>query len=413
MTTTKNVAVAAEQKTVPVPLLDLKAQYASIRDELREAIDRVADSQHFILGPEVEALEKEVAEYSQCQFGIGMSSGSDALLVALMAIDLKSGDEVISTPYTFFATAGAVARLGGKSVFVDIDPTTYNIDAAAIEAAVTDRTRAIIPVHLYGQMADMDPIMDVAARHNLIVIEDAAQAIGAEYKGRRAGSIGHLACFSFFPSKNLGGFGDGGMITTNDATLADRVKLLRNHGYRPKYYNKVVGGNFRLDAIQAAILRVKLKYLDGWTEARQRNAARYRDLFEQAELAIRPATLAELRNGAHTDGKSRLDGTAGVVLPAEEPDGRHIYNQFVIRSGRRDELIAFLKTRKIGTEIYYPVPMHMQECFADLGHGAGDFPESESAAAETLALPIYPELTDEMMASVVQSIADFHAGRAA
>jgi dTDP-4-amino-4,6-dideoxygalactose transaminase len=411
MTTTNNVAVAAEQKTVPVPLLDLKAQYATIRDQLREAIDRVADSQHFILGPEVEALEKEVAEYSQCEFGIGMSSGSDALLVALMAIDLKPGDEVITTPYTFFATAGAVARLGGKSVFVDIDPTTYNIEAAAIEAAVTDRTRAIIPVHLYGQMAGMDPIMEVAARHNLIVIEDAAQAIGAEYKGRRAGSIGHLACFSFFPSKNLGGFGDGGMITTNDAALADRVKLLRNHGYRPKYYNKVVGGNFRLDAIQAAILRVKLKYLDGWTEARQRNAARYRDLFAQAELAIGPNTLAGLRNGA--DGKSPLDRTAGVVLPTEQPDGRHIYNQFVIRSGRRDELIAFLKARKIGTEIYYPVPMHLQECFADLGYGAGDFTESESAAAETLALPIYPELTDEMMSSVVQSIADFHAGRAA
>jgi dTDP-4-amino-4,6-dideoxygalactose transaminase len=413
MTTTKNVAVAAEQKTVPVPLLDLKAQYASIRDEVREAIDRVADSQHFILGPEVEALEKEVAEYSQCQFGIGVSSGSDALLVALMAIDLKPGDEVITTPYTFFATAGAVARLGGESVFVDIDPLTYNIDPKAIEAAVTERTRAIIPVHLYGQMADMDPIMEIAARHNLIVIEDAAQAIGAEYKGRRAGSIGHLSCFSFFPSKNLGGFGDGGMVTTNDPELADRVKLLRNHGYRPKYYNKVVGGNFRLDAIQAAILRVKLKYLDGWTEARQRNAAQYRDLFEQAELAIRPNTLAELRNDAYTNGKSPLDGTAGVVLPREQPEGRHIYNQFVLRSGRRDELMAFLKTRKIGTEIYYPVPMHLQECFADLNYHAGDFPLSESAAAETLALPIYPELTREMITTVVEAIADFHHLRTA
>ena len=413
MTTTKNVAVAAEQKIVPVPLLDLKAQYASIRDEVREAIDRVADSQHFILGPEVEALEKEVAEYSQCQFGIGVSSGSDALLVALMAIDLKPGDEVITTPYTFFATAGAVARLGGESVFVDIDPLTYNIDPAAIEAAVTERTRAIIPVHLYGQMADMDPIMEIAARHNLIVIEDAAQAIGAEYKGRRAGSIGHLSCFSFFPSKNLGGFGDGGMVTTNDPELADRVKLLRNHGYRPKYYNKVVGGNFRLDAIQAAILRVKLKYLDHWTEARQRNAARYRDLFEQAELAIRPNTLAELRHGASINGKSPLDGTAGVVLPTEQPDGRHIYNQFVLRSGRRDELMAFLKTRKIGTEIYYPVPMHLQECFADLNYHAGDFPLSESAAAETLALPIYPELTREMITTVVEAIADFHHLRTA
>jgi dTDP-4-amino-4,6-dideoxygalactose transaminase len=395
---------------MPVPLLDLKAQYATIRAEVREAIDRVADSQHFILGPEVEALEKEVAEYSQCQFGIGVSSGSDALLVALMAIDLKPGDEVITTPYTFFATAGAVARLGGKSVFVDIDPATYNIDPAALEAAVTDRTRAIIPVHLYGQMADMDPIMEVAARHNLIVIEDAAQAIGSEYRGRRAGSIGHLACFSFFPSKNLGGFGDGGMITTNDPELADRVKLLRNHGYRPKYYNKVVGGNFRLDAIQAAVLRVKLRYLDGWTDARQRNAARYRELFEQAELSIRPDTLAELRNEARANGGSPLDRAAGVVLPQEKADARHIYNQFIVRSGRRDELITFLKARQIGTEIYYPVPMHLQECFADLGYGSGDFPESENAAAETLALPIYPELTDEMIATVVQSIADFHAG---
>jgi dTDP-4-amino-4,6-dideoxygalactose transaminase len=411
MTTSKNSAVAVEPRTMPVPLLDLKAQYATIRAEVREAIDRVADSQHFILGPEVEALEKEVAEYSQCQFGIGVSSGSDALLVALMAIDLKPGDEVITTPYTFFATAGAVARLGGKSVFVDIDPATYNIDPAALEAAVTDRTRAIIPVHLYGQMADMDPIMEVAARHNLIVIEDAAQAIGSEHRGRRAGSIGHLACFSFFPSKNLGGFGDGGMVTTNDPELADCVKLLRNHGYRPKYYNKVVGGNFRLDAIQAAVLRVKLRYLDGWTDARQRNAARYRELFEQAELSIRPDTLAELRNEARANGGSPLDRAAGVVLPQEKADARHIYNQFVVRSGRRDELIAFLKARQIGTEIYYPVPMHLQECFADLGYAAGDFPESESAAAETLALPIYPELTDEMMASVVQSIADFHAGR--
>ena len=410
MTTTKNVAAAAEQKTLPVPLLDLKAQYTRIRDEIREAIDRVADSQHFILGPEVEALEKEVAEYSQCQFGIGVSSGSDALLVALMAIDLKPGDEVITTPYTFFATAGAVARLGGKSVFVDIDPLTYNVDPAAIEAAVTERTRAIIPVHLYGQMADMDPIMEIAARHNLIVIEDAAQAIGAEYNGRRAGSIGHLSCFSFFPSKNLGGFGDGGMVTTNDPELADRVKLLRNHGYRPKYYNKVVGGNFRLDAIQAAILRVKLKYLDGWTEARQRNAERYRELFEQAELSIRPNTFVELREGARTDGHSALGEAAGVVLPTEASGGRHIYNQFVIRSGRRDELMAFLKTRKIGTEIYYPVPMHLQECFADLGYGEGDFPESEGAAAETLALPIYPELTDEMLASVVNTVAEFYAG---
>jgi dTDP-4-amino-4,6-dideoxygalactose transaminase len=398
MPDSESTTAPARSAAVPVPLLDLKAQYAAIRDELREAVDRVAESQHFILGPEVEALEREVAEYSQCAHGVGVSSGTDALLVALMAIDLKPGDEVITTPYTFFATAGAVSRLGGVPVFVDIDPVTYNIDPAKIERAVTPRTRAIIPVHLYGQMADMDPVMEVAERHRLVVIEDAAQAIGSEYKGRRAGSIGHFGCFSFFPSKNLGGFGDGGMVTANDADLADRVKLLRNHGYRPKYYNKVVGGNFRLDAIQAAVLRVKLKYLDEWTEARRRNAARYRDLFGDAGLAVAPDSPEA----------ASLDAARGVVLPTEAADVRHIYNQFVIRSGRRDALANYLKDRKIGTEIYYPVPMHLQECFASLGHAAGDFPESERAAAETLALPIYPELTEEMVGAVTEAVADFY-----
>ncbi|MCX7669415.1 MAG: DegT/DnrJ/EryC1/StrS family aminotransferase, partial [Anaerolineae bacterium] len=277
-----------------IPLLDLKAQYAPIREEIRAAIDRVADAQHFIGGPEVEALEREVAAYSQAQFGIGVSSGTDALLVALMAIDLRPGDEVITTPYTFFATAGCIYRLGARPVFVDIDPRTYNIEPTHIEAAITDRTRAIIPVHLFGQMADMDPIMDIARRHDLIVIEDAAQAIGAEYKGRRAGSIGHFGCFSFFPSKNLGAFGDGGMITTNDPALAHQARLLRNHGAEPKYYHKVVGGNFRLDALQAAILRVKLKYLDGWTAARQRNAGRYRRLFVEAGLAEKTADGSQM-----------------------------------------------------------------------------------------------------------------------
>ena len=392
MPNTESSTVAAQTISQPVPLLDLKAQYATIRDELREAMDRVAESQHFILGPEVEALEKEVAAYSQCEFGIGVSSGSDALLVTLMAIDLKPGEEVVTTPYTFFATAGAIARLGGKPVFVDIDPLTYNIDPAAIEAAITERTRAIMPVHLYGQMADMAPIMEIAKRHDLYVIEDAAQAIGAEQGGKRAGSIGHFGCFSFFPSKNLGGFGDGGLVTANDPRLAQQVKLLRNHGYSPKYYNKVVGGNFRLDAIQAAVLRVKLKYLDQWTEARQHNAARYRALFEEAGIALNPATA----NGE------------GVVLPVEAAGGRHIYNQFIIRSARRDELMAHLKAHKIGTEIYYPVPMHLQECFANLGHNAGEFPLSEAAANETLALPIYPELSEEMLVTVVKAIADFY-----
>jgi dTDP-4-amino-4,6-dideoxygalactose transaminase len=364
-----------------VPLLDLKAQYATIREEVQAAMDRVVESQYFILGPEVDALEQEIAAYSHCRYGIGVSSGTDALLVALMALDIGPDDEVITTPYTFFATAGSIARLGAKPVFVDIDPQTYNINPSAIEGAITSRTRAIMPVHLFGQMADMDPVMEVAQRHGLPVIEDAAQAIGAEYKGRRAGSIGHLGCFSFFPSKNLGGFGDGGMVVTNDEALARKVRLLRGHGAQPKYYHKVVGGNFRLDAIQAAILRVKLKYLDAWTEARQRNAARYRQLFTEA-------------------------GTP-VGLPWDAGYGRHIYNQFIIRSDRRDALMAFLKTKQIGTEIYYPVPMHLQECFAGIGYKAGDFPASEAAALETLALPIYPELTQPHIRAVAANVREF------
>ena len=368
-------------QTISVPLLDLKAQYATIRDEVRAAIDRVADSQYFIGGPEVEGLEHEVAEYSQCQFGIGVSSGTDALIVSLMAIGIQGGDEVITTPYSFFATAGCIVRVGARPVFVDIDPATFNIDPAGIAAAITDRTRAIIPVHLYGQMADMDPIMEVANQHGLYVIEDAAQAIGSEYRGRRAGAIGHLGCFSFFPSKNLGGFGDGGMVTSNDPDLAHRVRLLRNHGAEPKYYHKIIGGNFRLDALQAAVLRVKLKYLDDWSAGRQRNAATYRRLFAET-------------------------GIADLVMPVELPDRRHIYNQFVIRSSRRDAVMARLKEHKIGHEIYYPAPLHLQECFADLGYRAGDLPASERAAHETLALPIYPELTEAMQTGVVAVIAE-------
>ena len=403
--------VDEKPKRQPVPLLDLKGQYSAIREEVRAGIDRVADSQQFILGPEVEALEKEIADYSQCVFAIGVSSGSDALLVALMAIDLKLGDEVITTPYSFFATSGAIARLGAKPVFVDIDPLTFNIDPAKIEAAITVRTRAIIPVHLYGQVADMDAIMEIANRHKLYVIEDAAQAIGAEYQGRRAGSIGHFGCFSFYPSKNLGGFGDGGMVTTNDSELADRARLLRNHGETPKYYSRVIGGNFRLDAIQAAVLRIKLKYLDQWTKARQRNAALYRDLFAEAELGIRPESLAHLQTDVNSNGAaSALSEMRGVVLPTEAANRRHVYNQFVIRSGQRDALMAFLKERQIGTEIYYPVPAHLQECFVDGGGKVGDFPISECAAEETLALPIYPELTEDMLSTVVSAIADFYQG---
>jgi dTDP-4-amino-4,6-dideoxygalactose transaminase len=363
----------------PVPLLDLRAQYATIRDEIRAAIDTVVESQHFILGPEVEALEREVAAYVGCAFGVGVSSGTDALLAALMAINLRPGDEVITTPYSFFATAGAVARLGVRPVFVDIEPRTYNLDPERVAAAVTARTRAIIPVHLYGQMAELGPVLELAERRGLYVIEDAAQAIGAEDDGRRAGSLGQMGCFSFFPSKNLGGFGDGGMVTTNDPALADRLLLLRSHGARPKYHHAIVGGNFRLDAIQAAVLRVKLRYLDGWTAARQRNAALYRHLL----------------------------ATAGdpVATPAERPGVRHIYNQFVVRTGRRDELMAHLRKRGIGHEVYYPVPLHLQACFADLGYAPGAMPESEAAARETLALPIYPELSAEQIAVVVEAVA--------
>lgn len=398
---------------IPVPLLDLKAQYATIRDEIRVSIDRVLESQNFILGPEVEALEGEVAAYSQCAFGIGVSSGTDALLVSMMAIGIGPGDEVITTPYTFFATAGVIERLRATPVFVDVDPRTYNMDPGGIERAISSRTRAIIPVHLFGQMADIDPIVDLARRHDLYVIEDAAQAIGSEYNGRRASAIGDLGCFSFFPSKNLGGVGDGGMVTINNPDLADRVRLLRNHGYRPKYYNKIVGGNFRLDALQAAVLRVKLKYLDGWTAARQNHAATYRNLFEEAGV-IQPTGSAGCVDSGYHPGEE--DGNrdhqaasgSGIVLPVELSNRRHIYNQFVIRSGHRDQLLNFLKDRGIGCEIYYPVPLHLQECFAKLGYRSGQFPASERAAGESLALPIYPELTDEMLSSVVGTIGDFY-----
>jgi len=357
-----------------VPLLDLKIQYSAIRDEIREALDRVVESQYFILGPEVEALEKEVAEYSQCRFAVGLSSGTDALLAALMAFNIGPGDEVLTTSYSFFATAGVIARLGATPVFVDIEPETFNMDPSLIEAAVTTRTRAIIPVHLYGQMADMDAILAIGRKHGIPIIEDAAQAIGAELNGRRAGSLGEIGCLSFFPSKNLGGFGDGGMAITNGAELADRLVMLRNHGFRTRYHNEILGGNFRLDAIQAAVLRVKLKYLDRWTEGRQRNAALYREHIRCADL------------------------------PVERPRRRHIYNQFVIRSSRRDELIAHLKQNEIASEVYYPLPLHLQKCFSGLGYKKGNLPVSEQSAETTLALPIYPELSAEMIRYVSAAI---------
>lgn len=376
-------------RPVEVPLLDLKPQYRSLRAELDAAVAAVIESQWFILGPEVSGLEQEIADYTGVAHGVGMSSGTDALLAALMVYGLGPGDEVIVPSYTFFATAGVVARLGATPVFVDIDPATFNVDPAGIAAAITDRTRIIMPVHLYGRMADMDGILAVAREHGVPVIEDAAQAIGAfDAQGRKAGAVGDMGCFSFFPSKNLGGFGDGGMTVTEDEELAHRLRMLRMHGMEPKYHHSIVGGNFRLDALQAAVLRVKLRHLDGWSAGRRRNAARYTRLFAEADLL------------------------GSVVPPADEAG--HIYNQFVIRVQRRDELQAFLRQHRIGTEIYYPVPLHMQECFRDLGYGAGSLPHSEAAAAETLALPIYPELDDEQLRHVVATIADFyHAGGAA
>jgi dTDP-4-amino-4,6-dideoxygalactose transaminase len=337
-------------------------------------------------------LEERVAAYCQSKYGIGVTSGTDALLVALMALGVGPGDEVITTPYSFFATAGAVVRLGGKPVLVDIDSTTYNLDPAKLDSAVTTKTKAIIPVHLYGQCADMAPIMDVARQHNLGVIEDAAQAIGSEYRdGRRTCSMGTIGCLSFFPSKNLGCLGDGGMAVTNDPDLAERMRVLRVHGSKPKYYHKLIGGNFRLDTIQAAVLNVKLNYLDGWTKRRQENATRYEALFQQSGLVQK--------------GNVRLPE---AVYRASNAKHYHIYNQFVLRVERRDDLMAYLKQKGIGAEIYYPVPFHLQECFRYLGYKEGDFPESEGAARETVAIPIYPELTAEQQSEVVEVIAAFY-----
>ena len=386
-----------------VPLLDLKTQYRALKPELDAAIAEVMESQHFILGPKVQECESAIAGYSGCSFAVGVSSGTDALLICLMAEGIGPGDEVITTPYTFFATAGSIARLGATPVFVDIDPVSYNIDPAQIEAKITPRTRAIIPVHLYGQMADMDAILPIAVRHNLVVIEDAAQAIGAEHRGRRAGSLGYYGCLSFFPSKNLGAAGDGGMVVTNDAGRADKLRRLRAHGSQPKYYHKLIGGNFRLDALQAAIVSVKLKHLDAWTSARQQNAQRYDRLFAQAGLDV--ATTAAFA-GRESSGSASVAAAHRVHLPAVATN-RHIFNQYIIRVGERDRLKTTLETCGVGTEIYYPVPMHLQECFAYLGYTAGAFPESEGAARETLALPIYPELSDEQAGYVVQSVQNY------
>lgn len=375
-----------------VPLLDLKAHHEPLHTEIMAALEQMFRSQAFILGPDVGKLEERVAAYCQTKYGIGVSSGTDALLIALMALRVGPGDEVITTPYSFFATAGAIVRLGATPVLVDIDPTTYNLDPSKIEQAMTTKTKAIIPVHLYGQCADMGPIMDIAKRHNLGVIEDAAQAIGSEYRdGRRACSMGTIGCLSFFPSKNLGCLGDGGMVVTNDPELAERMRVLRVHGSKPKYYHKLIGGNFRLDTIQAAVLNVKLNYLDGWTKRRQENAGRYEDLFKQSGL-VRAEQVH-------------------LPMPVYRQSGArhyHIYNQFVLRVQRRDDLLAHLKQTGIGAEIYYPVPFHLQECFLYLGYKEGDFHESERAAKETIAIPIYPELTKEQQGEVVEAVATFY-----
>jgi dTDP-4-amino-4,6-dideoxygalactose transaminase len=371
----------SSQLKTGVPLLDLQAQYRPIRDELLAAITRVCDGQRFIMGAEVEALERELAEYLQIPEAIAVSSGTDALLAGMMALGIGPGDEVITSTYSFFATAGCIARLGATPRLVDIDPVTCNIDPRAVRAALSARTKAIIPVHLYGLCADMDPLLSMAAAAGVPVIEDAAQAIGATYNGRPAGSMGIVGCFSFFPSKNLGAFGDGGLITTTDSRLAHEIRLLRNHGAEPKYFHKRIGGNFRLDAIQAAVLRVKLPHLPRWTAMRRENADRYVRLFAAAGLADR------------------------ITLPAAPPGYFHIYNQFVVRVPDRDRVRAHLADQGIATEIYYPVPFHLQECFAQLGHSRGDFPEAERAADSTLALPIYGELTAGQQEAVVRALA--------
>lgn len=364
-----------------VPFLSLKAQHQSIQSDIDEAIHRVMESQRFILGPEVEACEKAIAQYCHASYACGVSSGTDALLIALMAEGIGPGDEVITTPYTFFATAGSIARTGAKPVFVDIEPGTLNINPQNIQSCITKKTKAIVVVHLYGQMADMDPILALAAEHDLIVIEDAAQAIGAEYKGKRAGSIGDYGCFSFFPSKNLGAIGDGGMVITSDEAKAQKLKMLRSHGAAKKYFHDDVGGNFRLDALQAAVVSAKLPHLDSWIELRQMKASYYDQLLSVMQHVTVPEIYTQ----------------------------RHTYNSYVIRAENRDALKDYLAEKEIDTQIYYPLPLHRQKCFMSLGYTNGQFPISEQASIETLALPIYPELTANMQGYIVSSIQSFYS----
>jgi dTDP-4-amino-4,6-dideoxygalactose transaminase len=387
-----------------VPLLDLKPQYLSLKKELDEAILRVAESQYFILGPEVEKMEKEFCDYLDCKHAIGVSSGTDALLLALMAINVGPGDEVIVPTYSFFATAGVVSRLNATPVLTDVDPVTFNINPEDVKKKITSKTKAIIPVHLYGQSADMEPIMKIAKEKNIFVIEDAAQAIGTEYKdGKCVGTIGDIGCFSFFPSKNLGGYGDGGLVTTNNDELAHMLRIKRVHGGEKKYYHKVIGGNFRIDALQSAVLRVKLPHLDNWSEKRRTNAEYYKEIFIKYGLA-------------EDTGKIKFDEKNKVLLPKAvyknlpNVKNYHIYNQYIIRTQKRDELKKFLTENEIGNEIYYPVPFHQQDCFLDLNYKTGDFPEAEKASLTALALPIYPELTKAQQEFVVQKIKEFIQG---
>ncbi|HWL09717.1 MAG TPA: DegT/DnrJ/EryC1/StrS family aminotransferase [Planctomicrobium sp.] len=379
---TQILSLSRPQETAPVPLIDLVAQYQTIRDEVQEAVQRVFERQSFVLGEEVDTFESEIAEYCDARHAIGCASGTDALVLGLMALGIGPGDEVITSPYSFFATASCIVRVGARPVFADIDPTTYNLDPDAVEAAITRRTRAIIPVHLYGQCAEMDPIWRMAVKHHLPVIEDACQAIGSAYHGRKAGVLGTMGCFSFFPTKNLGGAGDGGLITTDDRELAGRLKRLRVHGDFGGYNHIEVGLNSRLDALQAAVLSVKLKHLDTWSEARRQNAARYRDLMQEHDLCDQ------------------------IDLPGEVAERHHIYNQFVIRvpHGKRDEVLNGLRKQGIGCAIYYPRPLHLQECFSSLQYRAGQLPESERAANETIALPIFAELGADRQERVVQTL---------
>lgn len=383
-----------------VPLLDLKPQYLSLKKEIDEAVQRVIDSQYFIMGPDIAKLEEEICQYLGCKKAIGVSSGTDALLLALMALEIQPGDEVIVPTYSFFATAGVVARMNAIPVFVDCDPVTFNIDPKMIEEKITLKTRAIIPVHLYGQSARMKEIMTIANKNNLFVIEDAAQAIGTQYKnGKFVGTIGDIGCFSFFPSKNLGGFGDGGIVTTNNEALGEKMRIQRVHGMEPKYYHKMMGGNFRLDALQAAVLRVKLPHLDSWSAKRRENADTYTKYFINAGLAVE-------------EGKIVFDSENKVLLPKAVYKNSgfknyHIYNQYIIRVEKRNSLIDHLRKNEIGCEIYYPVPFHRQECFAYLKCKDGDYPISNSAANDSIALPIYPELNNEQIKFVVDSIAEF------